>query len=277
MWVAAYWPAFIEHPRAQQATEVGVWLRLFLLPAILLAGFLGNGLTMALMRRPSMRGHSYGLLHDGFGGQRLSGPLHSPRLLDQPSRRDFGSPRPRQFPVPGRMRGCGVRVHGQPRAVLVAGGVSDLREGGGGRAAVEECPLRQGSHLGQGRIGGGSFLRPADELRVRHREVGAGSRWLRHRLPARSARALRPGYRLRQPSAALSHLLRQPRHRRRTLQAKSATRQPSGWRFGTSNQDNDHDHDQGQGVDHQACLWWRERHRRWPGGQQMHARDCHCQ
>ena len=60
MWVAAYWPAFIEHPRAQQATEVGVWLRLFLLPAILLAGFLGNGLTMALMRRPSMRGHSYG-------------------------------------------------------------------------------------------------------------------------------------------------------------------------------------------------------------------------
>ena len=60
MWVAAYWPAFIEHPRAQQATEVGVWLRLLLLPAILLAGFLGNGLTMALMRRASMRGHSYG-------------------------------------------------------------------------------------------------------------------------------------------------------------------------------------------------------------------------
>ena len=59
-WVPAYWPSFIEHPEAQQATEVGVWLRLVLLPAILVAGFLGNGLTLALMRRPAMRGHSYG-------------------------------------------------------------------------------------------------------------------------------------------------------------------------------------------------------------------------
>ncbi|KAK7104104.1 hypothetical protein V1264_018873 [Littorina saxatilis] len=58
-WVPAYWPSFIEHPQAQQTTKVGVWLRLGLLPLILLAGFLGNGLTMALMLRPNMRRHSY--------------------------------------------------------------------------------------------------------------------------------------------------------------------------------------------------------------------------
>ena len=59
VWVAAYWPAFIQHPEAQQTTQVGVWLRLVLLPVILLAGFLGNGLTVALMRRPGMRRNSY--------------------------------------------------------------------------------------------------------------------------------------------------------------------------------------------------------------------------
>lgn len=59
VWLMAYWASFIGHPEAQQVTASGVWLRLIILPVILLAGFLGNALTTCLMLRPKLRRHSY--------------------------------------------------------------------------------------------------------------------------------------------------------------------------------------------------------------------------
>ncbi|XP_064622661.1 putative olfactory receptor 10J6 [Lineus longissimus] len=61
-WIPNYWYTFIEHSSQQHATTWGRWMRLIVLPLVLLIGFPGNALSATIMSRRSMRRHSYTII-----------------------------------------------------------------------------------------------------------------------------------------------------------------------------------------------------------------------